>query len=316
MDCDRSKVGRRHDRDDGVSMEERLAHRHLSSDASGPQTSYASEPATIIEPTKGWVPVRPKDIIRSRELLYFLVWSDLKVRYKQTVLGVAWAVLQPLAVMVVFAVVFGLVVRVPTGEIPYPVFAYSGLVVWTYFASALNRASHSMLEQRSVITKVYFPRMIVPIAPVVAGLVDLAAAFVVLVAMVGFYGFTPTTAVWTLPLFTLLAVMTALSVSLWLSALMAQYRDVRLLLPVIIQLWFFATPIIYPTDLIPESWRPFYEALNPIVGVVEGFRWALLDVADAPNPQTMAVSIVFVAIVFVGGLYYFRRVERIFADVV
>jgi len=273
---------------------------------------------TVIQTTRGWAPVRLGDLLRFRELLYFLVWSDLKVRYKQTVLGVAWAVIQPLAIMVVFTVFFGMVVRVPT-EIPYPIFAFTGVVVWQYFATALSRASNSMLEQQALITKVYFPRLVVPVSSVVAGLVDFAFAFAVLVPLIGFYpgaGFSPSTAVFALPLFLLLAVLSALSVSLWFSALMVQYRDVRLLMNVVMQLWFFATPIIYPSSLVPGSWRVFYEALNPMVGVVEGFRWALIGGAEAPNPTTLAVSVVLVAVVLVGGLYYFRRVERIFADVV
>lgn len=279
---------------------------------------HAAQPTTVIRPTRGWVPVRLKDILQFRELLYFLIWSELKVRYKQTVLGAAWAVIQPLAIMITFTIFFGIVVRVPTGEIPYPLFAYSGVVVWTYFATALSRASNSMLEQKAVITKVYFPRLIVPVASVLSGLVDFAVAFAILIALTSLYGFLPTTVAWTLPLFLLLAVMTALSVSLWTSALMAQYRDVRLLMNVVLQLWFFATPIIYPSWLVPESWRTFYEISNPMVGVVEGFRWALLGVPDAPapNPTTLAISTILVAVVLVSGLYYFRRVERIFADVV
>lgn len=277
---------------------------------------YADRPTTIIRPTRGWVPVRLKDILLFRELLYFLIWSELKVRYKQTVLGVAWAVIQPLAIMVVFTIFFGIVVRVPTGEIPYPIFTYSGLVVWTYFANALTRASNSMLEQQAVITKVYFPRLVVLVASVVAGLVDFVVAFAMLVVLISFYGFFPTMAIWTLPLFVLLAVMTALAVSLWLSALMTQYRDVRILMNVVVQLWFFATPIIYPSRLIPESWHVFYEALNPMVGVVEGFRWALLDAAEPPDLTSLAISSLLVAAVLIGGLYYFRRMEKIFADVV
>lgn len=296
-----------------------MTRRNTSSAIEEHPLPYEALPTTVIRPTRGWVPVRLGDLLRFRELLFFLVWSELKVRYKQTVLGVAWAVIQPLAIMVVFTVFFGIVVRVPTGELPYPIFAFSGVVVWQYFATALSRASNSMLEQQSLITKVYFPRLVVPVAAVVAGLVDFAFAFAVLVPLIAFYpgaGFSPSIAVFTLPLFLLLAVMSALSVSLWLSALMVQYRDVRLLMNVIMQLWFFATPIIYPSSLVPGSWRPFYEALNPMVGVVEGFRWALLDGAEAPNPTTLAVSVALVIVVLVGGLYYFRRVERIFADVV
>jgi lipopolysaccharide transport system permease protein len=299
-------------------MQERLTRQHPTSATEEHPPSYAVGPTTVIRPTRGWVPVRLTELLQFRELLYFLVWSELTVRYKQTVLGVAWAVLQPLAIMVVFTVFFGIVVRVPT-EIPYPIFAFSGVVVWQYFSTALNRASNSMLEQQTLITKVYFPRLVLPVASVVGGLVDFAFAFAVLVPLIAFYpgvGFSPTGAIFALPLFLLLAVMTALSVSLWLSALMVQYRDVRLLMSVVVQLWFFATPIIYPSSLVPESWRPFYEALNPMVGVVEGFRWVLLGSTEPPNPTTLALSVPLVAVVLVGGLYYFRRVERTFADVV
>ncbi len=293
-----------------MSSEKESTKQHLSSPA-------VVLPTTTIRRTQGWAPVKLEDVFQFRELLYFLIWSELKVRYKQTALGVAWAVIRPFAIMVVFTIFFGIVVRVPTGEIPYPVFAYSGLVMWTYFAEALNRSSNSLVEYERLITKVYFPRLLIPVASVVAGLVDFAFAFVVLVGLMVFYGFVPaTTAVLTLPLFVLLAMMTALAVSLWLSALNVQYRDVRLLMPVLIQLWFFSTPIIYPSNLIPEGWRTLYEVLNPMAGAVEGFRWALLSEAEAPDPTLLAISSFAVVAILVGGLYYFRRMERIFADVV
>jgi lipopolysaccharide transport system permease protein len=298
-----------------VSTEKQLREQYPSGSLGRPQPLGESLPTITIQRTQGWSPIKLKELFEFRELLYFLIWSDLKVRYKQTVLGAAWAIIQPLAVMVVFAVFFGLVVRVPTGEIPYPIFAYSGLVVWTYFANSLSRASDSILDHESLITKVYFPRLLIPVAAVMAGLVDFAIAFAVLVALVISYGFVPTAAVLTLPLFVLLAVMTALAVSLWLSALNAQYRDIRFLVPVMVQLWFFSTPIIYPTDLIPEGWRTLYEVLNPMVGVVESFRWALLGTGEPPS-ITLLISVVMVTAIFVSGLYYFRKMEKIFADVV
>jgi lipopolysaccharide transport system permease protein len=277
----------------------------------------AELPTTVIRPSRGCVPVNFGDLVQFRELLYFLIWSELKVRYKQTVLGAAWAIIQPFAIMVVFAVFFGLVIKVPTGEIPYPVFAYSGLVLWTYFANAFNQSSDSLVQHENLITKVYFPRLLVPVASVVAGLVDFVVAFAVLVGLVIFYGFVPTAAILALPLFVLLAVMTALAVSLWLSALNVKYRDVRLLIPVLTQLWFFSTPIIYPSSLVPEGWRTLYEVLNPMAGIVEGFRWALLGgAAEAPDPMLLAISVFTVVVLLVSGLYYFRRTERIFADVV
>ena len=270
---------------------------------------------TVIRPTKGWAPARLGDILRSRELLYFLVWSELKVRYKQTVLGVGWAVIRPLAIMAVFTIFFGMVVRVPTGGIPYPIFAYSGLVVWQYFSAAMSQSSNSLVQYEPLITKVYFPRLLVPMASVISGLVDFLIAFAVLVVLVNVYGFAPTAAIWTLPLFMLLAAVVALAVSLWLSALNVQYRDVRLLVPVLVQLWFFSTPIIYPSGLVPERWSTLYEILNPMVNVVEGFRWALLGDVAPPGP-TLIFSVLTILVVLVSGMYYFRRMERIFADVV
>jgi lipopolysaccharide transport system permease protein len=300
-----------------VSAEKRLTKQHPSAATDRPQQSTVVLPTTIIKPSRGWVTVELKDVFQFRELLYFLIWSELKVRYKQTVLGAAWAIIQPFAIMVVFTIFFGIVVRVPTGEIPYPIFAYSGLVVWAYFADALGRSSNSLLQYEKLITKVYFPRLLIPVASVVAGLVDFVIAFAVLVGLVLFYGFMPAMAVLMLPLFVLLAMMTALAVSLWLSAFNVQYRDVRLLMPVLIQLWFFSTPIIYPSNLVPEGWRTLYEALNPMAGAVEGFRWALLGgKAEAPDPMLLAISVFAVVALLVSGLYYFRRMERIFADVV
>jgi lipopolysaccharide transport system permease protein len=275
----------------------------------------ANLPLTVIEPTRGWVPVRLRDVLEFRELLYFLVWSELKVRYKQTVLGVAWAILEPVAIMLVFTVFFGLVVRVPTGEIPYPIFAFSGLVVWTYFSNALDKASNSLVSQERLISKIYFPRLLAPLSSVLAGLMDLVISFSVLVVLAGFYGFLPTVAIFTLPLFVLLTVITALAVSLWLSALNVQYRDIKVAIPVLVRLWFFATPIIYPSTLVPDGWRTLYEVVNPMVGVVNGFRWALLGEAEPPGLTLVASSFIII-VILISGLYYFRRMERIFADVV
>lgn len=283
--------------------------------SAGDETVISKAPTTIIQPTRGWAPIRLRDLLEFRELLYFLVWGELKVRYKQTAFGVAWAVFQPVAVMTVFTVFYSWVIRFPTGETPYPLFAYSGLLVWIYFSNALNQSSNSLVRHERLITKVYFPRLLVPIAAVLAGLVDLAIGFVVLVVLLAFYGFSPTVALLTLPLFVLLAVTIALTISLWLSALNVRYRDIKLLVPVLIQLWFFSTPIIYPSSLIPASWRGLYQALNPMAGVVEGFRWALLGETEPPNPL-MAVSVAIILVLLVGGLYYFRRMERTFADVV
>jgi lipopolysaccharide transport system permease protein len=218
--------------------------------------------------------------------------------------------------MVVFTIFFGIVVKVPTGELPYPIFAYSGLVVWTYFADALGRASNSLIQHENLITKVYFPRLLVPLASVVVGLVDFAVAFLVLVGLLVFYGFIPPMTILLLPLFVFLATTTALAVSLWLSALNIQYRDVRLFVPVLVQLWFFSTPIVYPSDLVPEGWRTLYMLLNPMVGILEGFRWSLIGRTEAPSPILLMVSGLMVVGLLISGLYYFRRTERIFSDVV
>jgi lipopolysaccharide transport system permease protein len=275
-----------------------------------------ASPATsviFIRPSRGWVSLNLRDLWLYRELLYFLTWRDIKVRYKQTVLGAAWAVLQPFFTMVVFSVFFGRLAQVPSDGIPYPIFSYCALVPWSYFSGALDRAGNSLVGSANLITKVYFPRLAIPISAVLAGLMDFAIAFVVLLGMMLFYGIVPTAAILTLPLFLLLAVVTALAVGLWLSALNVQYRDVRYTIPFLTQFWLFATPIAYSSTLVPEQWRALY-GLNPMAGVVEGFRWALLG--KEPPSALMAVSVVVVIVLLIGGLYYFRRVEKTFADVV
>jgi lipopolysaccharide transport system permease protein len=249
-----------------------------------------------------------------RELLYFLAWRDFKVRYKQTALGAAWAVIQPFFTMVVFSIFFGYLGKIPSDGIPYPVFAYSALLPWSLFAHALNESSNSLVNNQSLITKVYFPRLIIPIAPLFVGLVDFGIAFVVLLGLMLFYGIMPGIALLAAPLFVLLALVTALAVGMWLSALNVQYRDVRYTIPFLTQLWLFATPVAYPSSLLPEPWRSLY-GLNPMAGVVEGFRWALLGLTTAPGPL-ITVSVGAVLALLVGGLWYFNRMEQTFADVV
>lgn len=270
-------------------------------------------PTILIRPSKGWTALNLRDLWLYRELLYFLTWRDIKVRYKQTVLGAAWAILQPFFTMVVFSIFFGRLAKVPSEGIPYPIFAYSALLPWSYFSGALDRAGNSLVGSSHLITKVYFPRLAIPISAVMAGLVDFGIAFVVLLVMMVYYRMSPTAAVLTLPLFLLLAVATALAVGLWLSALNVQYRDVRYTIPFLTQFWLFATPIAYPSSLVPEQWRALY-GLNPMAGVVEGFRWALLG--KTPPGPLLAVSVSVVVLLLIGGLYYFRRMERTFADVV
>ncbi len=273
-----------------------------------------SVPTLIIEPSKGWVSLRLKELWEYRELLYFLIWRDIKVRYKQTALGASWAIIQPFMTMVVFSLFFGRLAGIPSDGVPYPVFAYAALLPWLLFSNALTQSGNSLVGSQSLITKVYFPRLVIPIASVLAGVVDFAIAFIVLLGLMLFYGIVPTAAIVTLPLFILLALVSALSVGLWLSALNVMYRDVRYTLPFLTQFWLFATPIAYSSSLIPEQWRALY-GLNPMAGVVEGFRWALLG-TDDPSWTLMIASASVVVVLLVGGLYYFRRMEKVFADVV
>lgn len=268
----------------------------------------------IIQPSRGWLKLNLGELWNYRELLYFLVWRDVKVRYKQTALGAAWAILQPFMTMVVFSVFFGRLAKIPSDGVPYPVFAFTALLPWQLFAYALAESSNSLVASQNLITKVYFPRLVIPIAGVLAGLVDFAIAFVVLLGLMWYYGIVPTAAVALLPLFVLLAIMTALAVGLWLSALNVKYRDVRYTIPFLTQFWMFVTPVAYPSSLVPERWRALY-GLNPMAGVVEGFRWALLGKAHSPGPL-LIVSIAAVVALLIGGLMYFRRMEATFADIV
>jgi lipopolysaccharide transport system permease protein len=268
----------------------------------------------IIEPARGFVPVNLRELWAYRELLYFLVWRDVKVRYKQTVLGAAWAIIQPFFTMVVFSIFFGSLAKVPSDGLPYPIFAFCALLPWQLFANSLTESANSLVVNENLISKVYFPRLVIPLAPVLAGLVDFSIAFLVLLGMMAYYAIVPGAAIFTLPLFLLLAVATAVGASLWLSALNVQYRDVRYTIPFLTQFWLFATPVAYPSTLVPEPWRALY-GMNPMAGVVEGFRWALLGKTEGPG-ILLAVSAGIVILMLVGGLYYFRRMEKTFADVV
>lgn len=269
---------------------------------------------TRIEPTKGWVSLKLGELWAYRELLFYFVWRDIKVRYKQTVLGASWAVIQPVFTMVIFSLFFGRLAQVPSDGLPYPIFSFTALVPWTFFANALTLASNSLVTNANMLKKIYFPRPAIPIATVLAGLVDFALAFIVLLGMMAFYRIAPTINVLWLPFFLLLAVCTAMGGGFWLSALNVQFRDVRYAVPFIIQAWLFATPIAYPSSIVPEAWQPIY-ALNPMVGVVEGFRWALLGTDTAPGLMIIVSSLVSV-LLLVSGFFYFRRMERSFADVV
>ena len=267
-----------------------------------------------IEPSKGWVSLKLRELWDYRELLYFLIWRDVKVRYKQTVLGASWAIIQPFFTMVVFSLFFGKLAKVPSDGVPYPIFSYTALVPWAFFANGLNQASNSLVSGSNLIKKVYFPRLAMPIASVLGGFVDFFLAFALLVGMMLYYGMTPTFNVIWLPFFLLLSFVTSLGVSLWLSAMYVQFRDVRHIIPFLTQLWLFATPIAYPSSLLSEPWRTIY-GMNPMAGVVEGFRWALLGIGQTPGPIILVSSMTAVALLF-SGAFYFRRMEKTFADVV
>jgi lipopolysaccharide transport system permease protein len=267
-----------------------------------------------IEPTRGWVSLKLRELWEYHEILYFLVWRDVKVRYKQTALGAAWAILQPFLSMVVFSLFFGQLAGVPSDGVPYPIFSYAALVPWMFFANGLNQAPYRLVGSADLIKRVYFPRLVIPIAAVLSGVVDFALAFLVLLGMMLYFGIVPTVQILWLPAFLLLALLTSLGVGLWLAAINVQYRDVNYVLPFIVQLWLFATPIAYPSSLLREPWRTLY-GLNPMVGVVEGFRWALLGTETAPG-QMIFVSSFIAAALFISGAFYFRRMERTFADVI
>ena len=271
-------------------------------------------PRLRIAPSRGWVPLKLSELWEYRELLYFLIWRDIKVRYKQTALGASWAIIQPFMTMVVFSLFFGHLGKMPSDGLPYPIFTFAALVPWAFFANGLNQSSNSLVGSSNLITKVYFPRLIVPLASVFSGIVDFLVAFGVLLGMMLYYGLFPTIHVLWIRLYVLLALVTSLGVGLWLSALNVEYRDVRYIIPFITQFWLFATPIAYPSSLLPEPWRTIY-GLNPMVGVVEGFRWALLRTNSAPGP-IVAVSASAAVLILVSGAFYFRRMEKTFADIV
>jgi lipopolysaccharide transport system permease protein len=267
-----------------------------------------------IQPSKGWTSLGLAELWEYRELLYFLIWRDIKVRYKQTVLGAGWAIIQPMFTMLVFSLFFGRLAKVPSDGIPYPLFSYTALVPWTFFAQGLSQSSDSLVGSANLIKKIYFPRLAIPIGTVFAGMVDFALAFVVLLLLEFWYGVHPTRNVLWLPLFVLLALVTALGVGLWLSAFNVKYRDVKYVVPFFTQVWMFITPIAYPSSLLSGKWRVVY-GLNPMAGVVEAFRWALLGTKTAPSAM-IAISCVTAAAILVSGAYYFRRMEKTFADVV
>ena len=272
------------------------------------------KPTVIIQPRKGLFDFDLPSIWHYRELLYILIWRDVKIRYKQTAIGAAWAILQPLLMMVIFTVVFRKFAQVPSDGLPYPIFAYTALLPWQYFSQAISRSTVSLVATPDMISKVYFPRLIVPIAASLGPIVDFAIAFVILLGMMVWYGIAPTLGVLLLPGFIFLALLTVLSVSLFCSALNVKYRDVGHAIPFLVQVWMYASPVAYSVSVVPEQWRLLY-SLNPMVGVIEGFRWALLGKAS-PDISAIAVSTSVMLLLLLGGLIYFRQMERTFADVI
>ena len=275
----------------------------------------ADRSITILEPAKGLGALNLRDLWLYRELIYFMTWRDLKVRYKQTLLGASWAILRPFLTMVVFSIFFGDLAQVPSDGVPYPIFSFAALVPWGLFSDAVSVAGRSLVQNRHMITKVYFPRVILPLSSILAGVVDFLIAFVILGGMMIYYRIPPTVNVWTLPLFLLLALVTSAGVGLWLAALNVQYRDVNYMTPFLTQFWLFVTPIAYPASMVPEKWQLIY-SLNPMAGVVEGFRWALLGTEQGAPGAMLAVSSLVAVVLMVSGLIYFRRMERNFADMV
>jgi lipopolysaccharide transport system permease protein len=271
-------------------------------------------PIFRIAPSGKWVSLRLPELWEFRELLYFLIWRDVKVRYKQTALGAVWAILQPLLAMIIFSLFFGQLTKMPSDGVPYPIFVYTGMLPWTFFANGFNGAAGSLIGNSGLITKIYFPRLALPIAKVLSGLVDFVLAFMVLIVLMAHYGISASAAALWLPVFLLLAMATSLGFGLWFSAFYVKYRDINYILPVMTQLWLFATPIAYPSSLLPEPWHTLY-GLNPMAGVVEGFRWALLGTKVHPGPM-VAVSVAVTLGLLVGGAYYFRHMEKTFADIV
>jgi lipopolysaccharide transport system permease protein len=268
----------------------------------------------LIKPSRGWVSLKLNDLWEYRELLYFLAWRDIKIRYKQTVLGASWAIIQPFFTMIIFSLFFGKLAKMPSDGIPYPLFTLAALVPWTLFSNSLSQSSNSLVGSAHLITKAYFPRMVIPIASSISSVLDFCLSFIVLLGLMAFYGIFPSIKAFWLPILLLLSLVTALGVGMWLSALNVQFRDVRYVVPFLAQVWLFSTPIVYPSSLLSEPWRTIY-GLNPMVGVVEGFRWALLGTQTAPGPVVI-VSSLTALVILVSGAFYFRRMEKDFADIV
>lgn len=276
--------------------------------------NISNKPSVVIQPRKGLFQLDLGSLWRYRELLYFLVWRDVLIRYKQTVIGISWAVLQPLVTMGIFAIIFGKLANIPSDGKPYPIFAFAALLPWNYFSQALTRSGTSLVGNSNLITKIYFPRLLVPLAATFSPVVDLFFSFLILLVLMPWYGIPLSWGMLLLPLFVALLLMTALAVGLWASALNVKYRDVGHTIPFLIQAWMYASPIAYPVSMVPEKWRLLY-SLNPVVGVIEGFRWVILN-SERPDFLAMAVSASVMTVLLFGGLIYFKRTEQTFADII
>ena len=280
---------------------------------SSPTTGVSADSIVVIRPSKGFSKLDLVALWKFRELFYFLVWRDVKIRYKQTVIGAAWAIVQPLMTMVVFTVIFGNFAKIPSDGLPYAIFSYTALLPWNYFSQAIARSGNSLVGDSNLIRKVYFPRLIIPLASVSSPLVDFFVSFLVLLAMLAWFGITPGWGVLVLPVFLVLAFMTALAVGLWLAPLNARYRDIGYTIPFLVQLWMYASPVVYAVSMVPEKWRLIF-SLNPLAGVIEGFRWALLGKGD-PAIGAIMISACVVLMLLLGGVFFFKRMERYFTDV-
>ena len=278
------------------------------------QLDTAAAPVTVIRPPKGWIPVNLRELWAYRELLYFFTWRDLKVRYKQTLFGFAWAIIQPLFMMIIFSLFFGALAKVPSENIPYPLFSYAAVLPWTLFSEGLTRSSNSLVQDANLLQKVYFPRMLMPLSGILSPVVDFAIAFVVLIALMLYFSHYPAITMLGIIPFLILELMLALGIGLWLSAINVEYRDVRYAIPFLIQLGLFASPIVYPVTFVPERFQAVYGLLNPMAGIIEGFRWAILG--TKPPSYLLIASVAIIIVILVSGAFYFRRRERAFADVV
>jgi len=278
------------------------------------QVDTAATPVTVIRPPKGWIPINLRELWAYRELLYFFTWRDIKVRYKQTLFGFAWAIIQPVFMMIVFSLFFGALAKLPSEGIPYPLFSYAAVLPWTLFSEGLTRSSNSLVQDANLLQKVYFPRLLMPLAGILSPVVDFAVAFIVLIGLMLYFGYYPSVMMLLILPFLLLELMLATGIGMWLSAINVEYRDVRYAIPFLIQLGLFASPVVYPVTFVPERFQAVYGLLNPMAGIIEGFRWAILG--TKPPSYLLIASVAIIIVILISGAFYFRRREKAFADIV